>query len=194
MFDLNRWAVAALFAAGLITFGSMNEAEAGDTYTIDPGHSSVTFKVKHFGIGYTHGRFRKLTGQMVVDKKASKSSVKINIEAASVYTNDKKRDKHLKSPDFFNVKQFPTVSFVSSKVAKAGKGYKVTGKLTLHGVTKTVTVKMKKVGEGKDPYGKFRIGFEGSLSIKRSAYNMKKMIGPAGDKISLTIAIEGIKG
>lgn len=178
--------IAVLFALIAIPTSALAE-----TYKIDPAHSTILFKTQHFGAGYTYGRFMRFTGQLETGKK---SSVALEIDASSVFTAQRKRDGHLKSPDFFNVKQFPKISFKSTKVVARGKTYTVTGDLTLHGVTKKITVKMKLVGKGKNPMSKQElIGFEGSFSIKRSAYGMSKMIGPAGDVVTLTLAIEATK-
>jgi polyisoprenoid-binding protein YceI len=177
----------------LLVVVSAATAQAQETYDIDNAHSAVIFSAKHFGAGFTYGRFRKFSGTFVVDKSPAKSSVEVTIDAASLYTAEKKRDAHLASPDFFNVKQFPTLTFKSAKVKKSGAGFDVTGKLTLHGVTKTITLKMKKVGEGKDPYGNFRSGYEASLKLNRSEYGMNYMVGPLSDEVRIIIAIEGIK-
>jgi polyisoprenoid-binding protein YceI len=169
-------------------------AKAADTYTVDPVHSTVIFKTKHFGVGYVYGSFRKISGTIVVDeKKPSRSKVNLEVDASSVFTANKKRDTHIKSPDFLNVKQFPKITFTSTKVTKRGKGADVTGKLILHGKTKTITVRMNKIGSGKDPYGNFRIGFEGTFTINRSDYGMTKMKGAVGEKMHLIIAVEGMR-
>ena len=118
-------------------------ARAADSYTVDPVHSTVIFKVKHFGVGFQYGSFRKVSGALVVDEaKPARSSVTLDVDAASVFTANKKRDKHLRGPDFLNVKQFPKISFISTKIRRSGKELTVKGKLTLHGVTKPVTVRM----------------------------------------------------
>ncbi len=169
-------------------------ARAGDTYKVDPVHSTAVFKALHFGAGYTYGLFRKVSGSLTVDeKKPGKSSVSIEIETASIYTANKKRDQHLQAADFLNAKQYPKISFKSTKVKKMAGGAKVTGKLSLHGVTRTVTVPMKLVGKGKDPWGNKRIGFEGSFSVKLSDHKIKGAKGAVGDEIWLTIAVEGMK-
>ncbi|MCB9554556.1 MAG: YceI family protein [Deltaproteobacteria bacterium] len=175
---------------GLLIAPSTSFAE---TWNIDPVHSAVVFKTLHFGAGYTYGMFRKFSGKIEAAKPIGKSSVSIEIDAESVYTGEQKRDKHLRSPDFLNVKQFPKITFVSSAVRGSVKNITVSGKLTLHGTTKDVTVRLTKVGEGKDPWGNQRIGFEGTLKIKRTEYGMKKMIGPAADEIQLILAFEAIK-
>lgn len=183
----------ALAAAALLLASS--PALAAEAYTIDPDHSAILFKVHHFGAGYVWGRFRDVKGTIQYDaKKPAKSSVQVEIATASIYTANKKRDTHLKSPDFFNAKKYPKITFRSTKVKRAGKGrYKVTGKLTLHGVTKTVTLTVKETGAAVDAWKNFRRGFEGELVIKRSDFGMKKMIGPAADKVHLIFAIEGIR-
>lgn len=166
-------------------------ASAAETYAVDAVHSAVIFKVKHAGAGYTYGRFRKISGTVVVD--GNKSSVEISIDPNSIYTAQRDRDKHLKSPDFLNTKQFPTLSFKSKKVQKRGKTYVVKGDLELHGKTRGVTVRMKHTGTGKSPKGTPLIGFEGSFTIKRSDYGMSKMIPMVGDEITITIAVEGAR-
>jgi polyisoprenoid-binding protein YceI len=180
---------AIVFAFALL---ALPTAASAAPYAIDASHSVVLFKAQHFGAGYTYGRFRGVSG--TIDLAGKKSSVSISIDAASIYTAQRKRDGHLKSPDFLNVKQFPKITFKSTKVSKRGKIFSVTGKLTLHGVTKTITVKMAKTGEGKNKMsGKQLVGFEGTFSIDRTAYGMKKLIGPVSKKITLTIAVEAMK-
>ena len=157
-------------------------------------HSTAIFKALHFGAGYTYGLFRKVEGSLTVDEKSpAKSSVSISFDAASVYTGDQKRDKHLQSPDFLNAKQYPKITFKSTRVVKTAGGANVSGKLSLHGVTRDITVKMVKVGDGKDPWGNTRIGFEGTFSVKLSDHKIKGMKGAVGDKIQITIAVEGMK-
>lgn len=168
---------------------------AAETYKVDPVHSSFLFRVKHFNAGYFYGRFNEATGTVVIDEaNPAKSSVEIQVKVESIDTNDVKRDQHLKSPDFFNAKQFPTITFKSKQVKPSGKDtYEVTGDLTLHGVTRTVTAKVTRTGGGKDPFGKFRIGFETVFTIKRSDFGMKFMLGPVSDEIRLIVSIEGIR-
>lgn len=168
-------------------------ALAADTYKVDGDHAFVVFRVPHFSTGAVFGRFRTLTGQFTLGTKASDHSVSIEVAAASVYTGNKKRDEHIKSPDFLNVKQFPKITFKSSKVIKRGKTHLVSGALKFHGVTKQVTVPMKQLGAIKDPWGNQRTGFEGTLKISRKDFGLTKMQGPVGDQIVLTIVAEGTK-
>jgi polyisoprenoid-binding protein YceI len=118
----------------------------------------------------------------------------IEIDAASINTGNKKRDDHLKGPDFFNVKQFPKLTFKSTKVEKKGDAYSVTGDLTIHGVTKSVTVDVKKTGMGKDPWGNERIGFTTNFTIKRSDYGITHMANGLSDEVQLMLSAEAIKG
>ena len=184
-----------LAVAALLLGGGLTALAEGSTYAIDKSHSSIVFRVKHLDIGYTYGFFRDFEGSFVVDEaNPSASSVEMTVQMGSVDTNDAKRDQHLKSPDFFNANQFPTMTFKSTAVSKDTDGsFKVDGNLTLHGVTKAVSVKMKKTGEADDPWGNHRIGFEGSFVIKRSDFGMDKMPEAVGDWVWITIAVEGIR-
>ena len=192
MYISNNKIIATLTLCALLALPLA--ADAADTYSIDPVHSTVIFKVKHFGVGYQYGSFRKVSGKLVVDpKKPARSSVSIDLDAASVFTANKKRDTHLRGPDFLNVKQFPKISFRSTRIRKAGKNLTVTGKLTLHGVTRAITVTMVHVGQGKDAWGGYRIGFEGNFSVRRADFGITKMKGAVGETLHIIVAVEGIK-
>jgi polyisoprenoid-binding protein YceI len=168
--------------------------QAADTFKIDPVHSSVVFSVTHLGVSNFYGRFNDVSGTVVLDKAdPSKSSVELTIPVESVDTHYEKRDQHLKGPDFFNAKQFPVMTFKSKKVESSGDTYNVTGDFTLHGVTKPLTLEVKKVGEGKGPEGEIRAGGETHFTIKRSDYGMNFMQGPVGDEINIVVSLEGIK-
>src|ERR1700693_3810324 len=124
-------------------------------WDLDTAHSTAGFTVKHMMVTNVHGAFGKVTGKVTTDDKdITKSVVEATIDAKSIDTRDEKRDGHLKSPDFFDVEKFPTLTFKSTKSVKAGKGLKITGDLTLHGVTKPVTLAVE-LGEKefKDPFG-----------------------------------------
>ena len=184
-----------LAVAALLLGGGLTALAEGSTYAIDKSHSSIVFRVKHLDIGYTYGFFRDFEGSFVVDEaNPAASSVEMTVQMGSVDTNDAKRDQHLKSPDFFGVNQFPTMTFKSTSVAKTDDGkFQVTGDLTLHGVKRSATITMNKTGEGDDPWGNHRIGFEGIFSVKRSDYGMDKMLEAASDEIRIIVAIEGIR-
>jgi polyisoprenoid-binding protein YceI len=169
-------------------------ARAADTYAVDPAHSTVLFKIKHLNLSYVHGRINNPSGTLVVDADPANSSVELELKAENIDTFNEKRDQHLRNPDFFNAKQFPTITFKSTAVKKADETHlDVSGNLTLLGVTKPVTVKFEHVGEGKDPWGGFRTGYEGTFTIKRSDYGMTQMVGPVGDDVEVTVSIEASK-
>jgi polyisoprenoid-binding protein YceI len=187
-----RLALFALLGAALVPLGSQRADAAPTNYEIDPVHSTFLFRVKHADVGYTYGRFNDFSGTLVVDEEEpANAKVSLSIQVKSVDTNNEKRDQHLRSPDFFNVNQFPTMTFESTSVRAAGEGrYTVTGNLTLHGVTKEVAIEMTKTGEGEGPGGGYLIGFEGATSINRSEFGMDKMLNAVSDKIWITVAIE----
>jgi polyisoprenoid-binding protein YceI len=166
---------------------------AGDDYKIDPVHSSLSFQVQHFGISYVHGRFNEVSGDFSIDKAdPAKSSCSLTIKVESVDTNNKQRDMHLKSPDFFNVKQFPTMTFKSTAFKAIKDGYEVTGDLTMHGETKSITFKLNG-GKEMELKGMKRIGFFTDLKINRSDFGMNKMLEMIGDTVYISVGVEGTK-
>lgn len=170
-------------------------------YKIDPDHSSVGFKIKHLAISSVSGRFTEFTGEFAYDPKnvtASKAAATIAIK--SISTEAKKRDDHLKSPDFFDETKFPEISFKSTKVqAGAGDAFQVTGDLTIHGVTKSVVLDVTAGGEAKDPWGKERAAFSATTKINRKDFGLtwNKVLETGGlvvgDEVTITLEIEGIK-
>ena len=182
----------ASFALSGVAFAA---APPAGNYKIDPAHSVAFFEVGHAGgISRFMGRFNDMTGDLVVDV-AEKSKITVEIKVDSVDTKHEGLDKHLKSPDFFNAVQFPTMSFVSTAVTlnAAGEG-NVTGNLTLHGVTKPVTLKLKQIGAGLGMKGEQRVGYVATSSIKRSDFGMNYGIPKAAtDELDLKINIEAAK-
>jgi len=189
MLARSRFLLAAFALPLVLTRSSL----AAETHTIDTVHSTVVFKVRHLGASNQYGRFRDVSGKIVVDEKdSSKGSVDITVKTESVDTGNEKRDQHLKSPDFLAAKQFPTITFKGSEVkALADGSLEVAGKLTLHGVTKDVKVKVDRVGSGKGMRGDSKLtGFETKFTIKRSEFDMKGMIPAVGDEVELTVSVE----
>ena len=184
----------SILVLGLLVVFSL-PAFAAETYKLDPGHTSIVFRVKHLGIAYVYGRFNGPTGSFVFDESSpSKSSIEVQAEAKNVDTAVEKRDTHLRSPDFFNAGEHPLVSFKSKSVKKVKEAtYEVSGDLTLLGKTRPITVKVNATGAGKDPWGNFRRGFETSFSIKRSEFGMGFMMGGVSDEVNLTVSVEGIR-
>jgi polyisoprenoid-binding protein YceI len=188
---MNRTLAMLVLASGLAA-----SPLAADTFVIDPVHSDASFQVRHF-VSNVRGRFTDFTGTIVGDPaKPEASSVEFTIKAASIDTAQPNRDKHLRSADFFDAEKFPEISFKSTKITPTGKSkYDVTGALTMHGVTKTVTLPVTYLGTsgpGKDA----KFGFETTAVINRKDFGIiwnKAMDNGGymlGDDVTVTINIE----
>lgn len=168
-----------------------------EKYTLDPSHSSAVFKIDHLGFSYVYGMFEDISGTILIDEKdPSKSSMNITIKAASIDTNVVKRDEHLRSPDFFNVKQFPDITFKSDSIRKLkGNKYEVTGTFSLLGKSQKMTVPFERHRTGKDPWGKIRTGGSADFTLKRSEYGMSYMLGKdqVGDVVHIFLSFEAVK-
>lgn len=178
----------------MLAAATLGSAKA-DNYKIDPIHSAVLFKVGHFGVGNIYGRFDTFSGDFVFDANdPTKDSVTLEISTESVDSNAPDRDKHLKSPDFLNAKQFPTATFKSTSFKKVDdKNYEVIGDFTLRGITKPVTVAVQIVGTGSGPKGEPRLGTESTVTLKRSEFDVKAFLPAVTDDVQLRVAVEGIK-
>ena len=182
---------------------SLPAAAFATTWNIDPDHSNVGFKVRHLMVSNVKGSFEKLAGVVDInDADITKSKVSVTIDTASINTNVKKRDEHLRSADFFDVATFPTMTFVSKKVAKAGNDkLKVTGDLTLHGITREVVLDVEgPTKESKDPWGIMRSGAVASTKINRKDFGLvwNKALETGGvavgEEVTISLEIEMIKG
>jgi len=183
-----RSLVVALISAFVLS------ANAADTFKVDPVHSSVVFSVQHLGVTNFYGRFNDISGTVAFDKNNPwKSSVELSVPVEGLDTHNAKREQSLKSPDYFDAKQFPTITFKSTKVEGSGDTLKVSGDLTIHGVTKPLTVDFKKGGEGKGVFGEMRGGGETRFTIKRSDFGMNFEQGEIGDEVNIILSLEGIK-
>lgn len=143
-------------------------------WNIDPLHSGANFTIKHMMIAKVHGGFEKLSGTLALDSSdITKSSIEAVIDATSINTREAQRDTHLKSADFFDVEKYPTLNFKSTKVEKDGDDLKVTGDLTIHGITKEVVLAVEgPTAEMKDPYGNIKIGISATTKIKRKDFGL----------------------
>ena len=168
-------------------------AARADDYNVDPAHSSVAFKISHLGLSWTQGRFNTFDGAFRVDRDPAKCAIVLNIQTDSVDSGNAKRDEHLRSPDFFNTKQFPLMTFKSTAVTTVEGGYEITGDLTLHGVTKAVVFAVKGGGSAEFPQGVQRTGYTANFVLKRSEFGMNTMDGPVGDEVYVSVSFEGIK-
>jgi polyisoprenoid-binding protein YceI len=184
-----RLLAALLFAIAAVSFA--RPAAAAETYQIDPPHKWITFTIAHGQFAQAQGRFNEAAGTVTLD--GANSTFAVSIKTESIDTGVQKRDDHLRSPDFFNAKQFPEITFKSTKVEADGNKLNVTGDLSLHGVTKSVTIPLTVNGPGEFPPGTQRVGFTGQLTIKRSDYGMTTMIGPVGDEVTIHINVEAVK-
>lgn len=185
----SRLIVCALWST--LVLASATSLSAAD-YAIDEAHTSLTFKISHLGLSWTHGRFNDVSGNFEFDEaKPEDAAFKLVTKVDSVDTNNKKRDDHLRSPDFFNAKQYPALTFASKSVKAVKGGWEVTGDLTLHGVTKPVTFVLTGGKTAELPPGTKRIGFSTEFTLKRSDFEMKTGLPAVGDEIFVAISFEG---
>ena len=188
---MNRYlAVLAMLVGGL----AVSTSAIADDLKADPVHSFVVFDVHHLGAGYVYGTFAGPTGTVGYDASdLTKTTFDLSVDADSIDTRNANRNKDLKGPDFFDVKQFPTLTFKSTSVTKTGDTtMSVTGDLTLHGVTKSITVPMEFTGSGS-MMGKTHTGFRTDFKINRSDFGITHDPAPMiGDEIHIIVAIEAI--
>lgn len=177
---------------GYLSIPSESKAQSSGatTYKIDLVHSSIYFRIMHKGLSYTYGRFNDFSGQVQIDESNhGNTSFSFSVKAASVDTNHKKRDEHLRKPDFLNARQYPTIEFKSTGIHAHGNSLHVTGDLTLHGQTKSIEMHLNRLGQTSEA-----IGYATEFTINRSDFGMKKMLGPVGDEVMLMISFEGTRG
>lgn len=183
-------------AASKALTGGATGAMATETYDVDSVHSSIVFKINHLGVAPFYGRFNDISGTWTYNPDSpEQSSFNIVVSTESVDTNNGRRDGHLKSPDFFNVAEYPEITFESTKVEKTGSTtLRVTGDLTLHGQTKSVTTDLKLVGRKETRQG-FKCGFGTEFTIKRTDFGMDTYVaeGALGDEVTLMIGLEGAR-
>jgi polyisoprenoid-binding protein YceI len=171
-------------------------AAAPESFTIDPVHSTVVYRIDHMGVAAFYGRFNEIAGDFTFDEAdPAASSFNVAIKAMSVDTGNEQRDRHLQSADFFNAREHADITFRSTGVSKAADGaYEVVGDLTLHGVTKPVTVRLRPVGARETRMG-YRRGFDAEATIRRSDFGMTTYLenGGLGDEVRLMIGLEGAR-
>jgi polyisoprenoid-binding protein YceI len=170
------------------------------TWTVDAAHSTIGFAVKHMGIANVRGRFTEFEGTLVVGEDLASSSAQGCVKVASITTEEEQRDEHLRSEDFFNVEEFPELTFESTRVeAIDDESTKVCGNLTMHGVTREVKLKVVVQGVDTDPWGKERAGLEVVGVLKRSDFDMKfnQALGSGnvlvGDKVNMSLDISAVR-
>ncbi|EKT65130.1 YceI family protein [Providencia burhodogranariea] len=166
------------------------------TYQFDKQgqHAFIEFRIQHLGYSWVYGSFKDFDGSFTYDEKdPAKDKVEVTIKTGSIDTNHAERDKHIRGGDFLNAAKFPEAKFVSTAVKKEGETYKITGDFTLNGVTKPITLDAKLMGEGKDPWGGYRAGFEAQGNIKLKDFNIKSDLGPKSQEAELLISVEGVQ-
>ncbi len=190
---LKKTLVALALGGALMGAG---QAMAAD-YAIDKQgqHAFVNFKISHLGYSWLYGTFKDFDGSFSFDAaKPQDSKVNVTLNTTSVDTNHAERDKHIRSDDFLNVSKHPTATFASTAVTSTGEGTAdIAGDLTLNGVTKPVVIAATFIGEGKDPWGGYRAGFEGSTTLKLKDFGITKDLGPASESVELIISVEGVR-
>lgn len=196
---LKKLLIGTLFLGSIVA--AAPQTARADAYEIDAGHSALGFSVRHLMVSNARGTFTGVTGTVDInDKDLTKSTIDVSIDAGTINTNEPKRDEHLKSPDFFDVAKFPKITFKSKKVAKAGKLLKVTGDLTIHGVTKEVVLDV----EGptplvKDPWGNSKRGASATAKINRKDFGLgwNKALETGGvvvgEEVKINLEVELLK-
>lgn len=182
-----------LIALAMVLPGS---AIAAENYVIDPTHTYPNFEINHLGFSTMHGRFNKTTGSLSIDWTKNTGSVDITIDAASIDTGFKKRDDHLRGPDFINAAEFPEITYKSTSIKiNSDKTAVVEGKLTIMDVSKPVTLKVKSINCGNHPFKKkdYVCGFDASGSFKRSDFGVKYGLPNIGDEMKLHIEVEAVR-
>ena len=186
---------------GLTILAGLHATAQTTHWQIDPAHSDALFSVRHMGIANVHGSFSGVTGTATLDEKnMAMSSVDATIDTTTVDTANAMRDKDLKGPNFLDVAKFPTMHFVSTKLVQSGEQWQMTGNLTLHGVTKPVTLTLETTGkEQLDPWGKTRRGFTATTIINRRDFGvvwsgtLKSGDAVVDNQVHITLEIELIR-
>ena len=186
----------ALTLAGALLLPGAAAAEV-EKYVIDTegAHAFVQFRIQHLGYSWLYGRFNDFGGELTYDtENPENASVQVTIDTASLDSNHAERDKHLRGEDFLEVDKFPEARFQSTSYAPTGENTAtLTGDLTLHGITKPVTIEVEQIGAGPDPWGGYRRGFQGATTIALKDFGIDYDLGPASQEVELILSVEGIR-
>jgi polyisoprenoid-binding protein YceI len=168
-------------------------------WNIDGAHSDIHFSVRHMVVAKVRGAFTKWSAELDLDEKdLTRSKVKVAIDAASIDTRNEQRDGHLRSPDFFDVARFPEITFASKRIERDGEDYRVTGDLTIHGVTREVVLAAELGGFGVDPWGNRRAAFSGKATLDRKDFGLtwNQLLETGGvlvsDKVEIGFDVEAV--
>lgn len=185
------------FAMMLLFFSVAPPLLAAETYVIDTKgmHASINFEIPHLGYSLLTGRFNRFSGKFTYDREnPSASSASVVIETGSVDSNHAERDKHLRGKDFLNSKKYPEATFVSSSFSENDSGtIEMTGDFTLNGVSRPLMIHLRKIGEGEDPWGGYRMGFSGKTSFLLTDFGIMKSLGEHSKEVVLLLNVEGMR-
>lgn len=191
---MKKHSIRTMVAGVILTFSSISQAAE---YTIDTkgAHAFIQFHIKHLGYSWLVGRFNHFEGEFSYDENnPGAAKVEVTIETASIDSNHAERDKHLRDDEFLDVEKFPQARFVSTAYRELGNGKaELQGELTLHGVTRPLTIDVTAIGAGDDPWGGYRRGFEGRTRFALADFGIKRNLGPASREVHLWLGIEGIR-
>jgi len=186
-----------IFRIVLLALVFVSSNSVADEYLIDTKgmHASIQFKIAHLGYSLLWGRFNDFDGHFSFDKSNPEASkIEVVINTKSIDSNHAERDKHLRGDEFLDVDKYPQSRFISTSfmLNEDGAGI-LKGNFKLHGITKPITINVKYIGEGDDPWGGYRVGFEGTTRIALADYGITRNLGPASAELDLILAIEGVR-
>ena len=184
-------------AVAMLGTGPALADEPSGTYAFDREgqHQFIQFRISHLGFSTLYGRFNDFDGSFEYDAdNPSESSVSVTVDTSSVDTNHSERDKHLRGDDFLHVSKYPEATFESTSVEMHGEDTAtVTGDLTLHGVTREVALEMEMIKHGEDPWGDYRMGFEGKTTLNLENFGIDYDLGPEAETVTLMLSVEGVR-
>lgn len=190
-----HWLHALALSAALAVSAPAMAAEEHYVIDTDGAHAAIEFRIQHLGFSWLVGRFDDFSGSFTWDADSPQNSkVQVAIDTASVNSNHAERDKHLRDADFLDVDKYPQAKFVSTAYQPTGENTaELSGELTLHGVTRPVTITVEQIGHGKDPWGGYRRGFAGTTRLTLADFGIKRDLGPASREVYLFLSVEGIR-
>lgn len=195
--NLTRHLVTPLTALALISAGQVPADDHGGTYEFDREgqHQFIQFRISHMGFSTLYGRFNDFDGSFEYDAdNPEDSSVNVTVDTSSVDSNHSERDKHLREEDFLYVNEYPEATFESTSVDMHDDDTAtVTGDLTLRGVTREVELDMEMIKHGEDPWGDYRMGFEGETTLTLEEFGIDYDLGPEAEEVTLMLSVEGIR-
>lgn len=164
-------------------------------YNLDTEHSFIQFKISHLGFSWLVGRFNDFEGDFTYDPdEPANSEVDVTVQTRSIDSNHSERDRHLRDEDFLHVSEYPEARFVSTDFERTGEGeYTLSGELTLHGTTRPISIDVSHVGAGEDPWGEYRRGFEGTVTLTRADFGIDYDLGEEAEEVEMYLSVEGIR-